>query len=155
MKLSAIKEILRTLQTVEFQLENGIPVPEHFHVTEVGQVIKSFIDCGGVIRQERIVSLQLWNADDYAHRLKPEKLLRIIALSEEKLGIEDGEVEVEYQSDTIGRYDLAFDGQRFLLKNKATACLAPGACCVADEKPKVNLSALPVNPSCSPGSGCC
>ena len=46
MKLSEIKEILPALENVEFQLENGTFVPEHFHVTEVGQIIKNFIDCG-------------------------------------------------------------------------------------------------------------
>src|SRR5690606_20862760 len=116
MKLSEIKEILPTLENVEFQLENGTFVPEHFHVTEVGQIIKSFIDCGGVIRNEKAVNFQLWNVDDYEHRLKPGKLLNIIRLSEEKLGIEDSEIEVEYQSDTIGKYDLDFNGKTFILK---------------------------------------
>src|SRR5690606_9114147 len=55
MKLSEIKEILPALENVEFQLENGTFVPEHFHVTEVGQIIKNFIDCGGVIRKEKAV----------------------------------------------------------------------------------------------------
>ncbi len=113
MKLSEIKQILTTLDNVEFQLENGTFVPEHFHVTEVGQITKNFIDCGGVIRNEKVVNFQLWNADDYEHRLKPGKLLHIIKLSEEKLAIEDAEIEVEYQSDTIGKYDLAFNGQTF------------------------------------------
>jgi hypothetical protein len=89
MKLSEIKGILPTLDNVEFQLENGTFVPEHFHVTEVGQITKNFIDCGGVIRHEKVVNFQLWNADDYEHRLKPKKLLHIIRLSEDKLGIED------------------------------------------------------------------
>ena len=40
MRLSEIKEILSTPENVEFQLENGHFVPEHFHVTEVGQIIK-------------------------------------------------------------------------------------------------------------------
>ena len=57
MKLSEIKEILPTLDNVEFQLENGTFVPEHFHVTEVGQINKRFIDCGGVIRDEKAVLL--------------------------------------------------------------------------------------------------
>lgn len=46
MKLSKIKELLPTLQNVEFQLENGAFVPEYFHVTEIGIVTKHFIDCG-------------------------------------------------------------------------------------------------------------
>ncbi|TJZ63192.1 hypothetical protein FAZ15_02550 [Sphingobacterium olei] len=157
MKLSEIKEILPALENVEFQLENGTFVPEHFHVTEVGQIIKNFIDCGGVLRKEKTVNFQLWNADDYEHRLKPEKLLNIIKLSEEKLGIEDAEIEVEYQSDTIGKYDLDFNGNTFVLKNKTTACLAQDACGIPSEKEKKSLSTLTVNQSscCAPNSGCC
>ncbi|SMC61402.1 DUF6428 family protein [Chryseobacterium sp. YR221] len=157
MKLSEIKEILSTLENVEFQLENGTFVPEHFHVTEVGQITKSFIDCGGVIRHEKTVNFQLWNADDYEHRLKPGKLLHIISLSEEKLAIEDAEIEVEYQSDTIGKYDLAFNGKNFILKNKTTACLAQDACGIPTEKQKKNLSELAASQAscCTPDSGCC
>ncbi|GEN66128.1 MULTISPECIES: DUF6428 family protein [Chryseobacterium] len=157
MKLSEIKEILSTLENVEFQLENGTFVPEHFHVTEVGQITKSFIDCGGVIRHEKTVNFQLWNADDYEHRLKPGKLLHIIRLSEEKLAIEDAEIEVEYQSDTIGKYDLAFNGKNFILKNKTTACLAQDACGIPSEKQKKNLSELAASQTscCAPDSGCC
>src|SRR5690625_6545241 len=91
MKLSQVKALLPTLEKVTFKLENGSFVPEHFHVTEVGMITKNFIDCGGVIRTEKTVNFQLWNADDFEHRLKPKKLLNIIKLSEEKLGIEDAE----------------------------------------------------------------
>lgn len=156
MKLSEIKAILPTLDNVAFQLEDGTFVPEHFHVTEVGQITKNFIDCSGVVRQEKVVNFQLWNADDYEHRLKPGKLLHIIQLSEDKLGIEDAEIEVEYQSTTIGKYDLAFNGQHFLLKNKMTACLAEDACGIPAAKPKIKMVELGVaNNTCTPGGGCC
>ena len=145
MKLSEIKEILPTLENVEFQLENGTFVPEHFHVTEVGQIIKNFIDCGGVIRSEKAVNFQLWNADDFEHRLKPNKLLNIIKLSEEKLGIEDAEIEVEYQSETIGKYDLNFNGKTFVLKSKTTACLAQDACGIPSDKQKKNYCMSELN----------
>ena len=155
MKISKIKEILPALDNVEFQLENGIFVPEHFHVTEVGQITKNFIDCGGVVRTEKVVNFQLWNANDFEHRLKPTKLLSIIKLSEEKLGIEDAEIEVEYQSETIGKYDLDFNGNHFVLKNKQTACLAQDTCGIPTEKQKKNLAALPANNAGTPGGGCC
>jgi hypothetical protein len=155
MKLSELKQILPTLDNVEFQLESGTYVPEHFHVTEVGRVTKHFIDCGGTIRNEQMVNFQLWNADDYEHRLKPTKLLNIIKLSEEKLGIEDFEIEVEYQSGTIGKYDLEFNGKNFVLKNKMTACLAQDACGIPAPKQKINLSDANANSCCTPESGCC
>ncbi|MFC0776916.1 DUF6428 family protein [Flavobacterium sp. HJSW_4] len=154
MKLSKIKELLPTLQNVEFQLENGTFVPEYFHVTEIGIVTKHFIDCGGTIRNEKAVNFQLWNADDFEHRLKPAKLLHIINLSEEKLGIEDSEIEVEYQNDTIGKYDLDFNGEVFILKNKKTACLANEACGTPQEKFKT-LPTESNNSCCTPESGCC
>ncbi len=154
MKLSAIKEILPALNNVEFQLENGTFVPEHFHVTEIGIVTKHFIDCGGTIRNEKTVSFQLWNASDFEHRLKPDKLLTIIRLSEEKLNIEDAEIEVEYQSETIGKYDLGFNGNHFVLKNKQTACLANDACGFPAEKQKIMLSELN-SACCTPDSGRC
>ena len=136
MTLEQIKEILPTLENVEFQLENGTFVPEHFHVIEVEVIQKNFIDCGGTIRNEKVVNFQLWNANDYEHRLKPGKLLNIIRLSEEKLGIENSEIEVEYQSETIGKYDLDFDGKHFILKNKTTACLAQDSCGIPATKKK-------------------
>ena len=155
MKLSEVKQILPTLENVEFQLENGTFVPEHFHVTEVGMINKNFIDCGGVIRNEKVVNFQLWNTDDLEHRLKPGKLLNIINLSEVKLGIEDHEIEVEYQSETIGKYDLEFNGKTFVLRNKMTACLAQDACGIPSEKVKRNLSELKPVSKCTPNSGCC
>ncbi len=155
MRLSEIKEILPKLENVEFQLENGSFVPEHFHVTEIGQITKNFIDCGGTIRSEKVVNFQLWNANDFEHRLKPGKLLKIIRLSEEKLGIEDAEIEVEYQSDTIGKYDLKFDGNHFILANKTTACLAQEACGIPSEKQKIKLADITEKNECAPGSGCC
>ena len=155
MKLSDIKKHLITAETVCFKLENGTPVPEHFHVTEVGVVSKQFIDCGGTIRHEKVANFQLWNANDFDHRLKPIKLLDIIRLSEEKLGMEDLEIEVEYQAQTIGKYALDFDGHDFILCSKQTACLAEDSCGIPQEKKKINLTELINQNACTPGGGCC
>ncbi|MEC4114657.1 DUF6428 family protein [Myroides pelagicus] len=147
MKLSAVKAALAGLEKVDFQFEDGTFVPEHFHVTEVGHVEKKYIDCGGVIREEKYVSFQLWNANDTEHRLKAGKLLNIIRLSERKLAIEDAEVEVEFQGEhTIGKYYLRFTGTHFVLVNTLTACLAEDACGIKPEH-------LP-QPTASEG-GCC
>jgi hypothetical protein len=155
MKLEQIKKHLSTADAVNFELQNGTMVPEHFHVTEVGVVTKIFIDCGGTIRNEKVANFQLWNANDFEHRLKPSKLLDIIKLSEEKLGMEDLEIEVEYQAETIGKYDLEFNGKNFVLVSKQTACLATDSCGIPQEKLKVNLAEVSTQNSCSPGSGCC
>ena len=89
MKLSQAKSVLKELETIGFKLPNGELVPNHFHVTEVGKITKHFIDCGGTERNEEVVNFQLWNANDYDHRLHPEKLLNIIELSEKVLKIAD------------------------------------------------------------------
>lgn len=151
MKLSQIKTILKSLNSVNFVLSDGTSVPEHFHVTEVGLVTKNFIDCGGTVRKETVVNFQLWDANDFDHRLKPQKLINIIELSEKVLGIEDLEIEVEYQTQTIGKYDLDFNGNDFVLQNKKTACLAQDQCGIpATKNEKVKETS-----SCSPGAGCC
>lgn len=155
MKLSTIKNHLNNLETVNFQLQNGTLVPAHFHVTEVGIINKKFIDCGGIVREENVANFQLWDANDFEHRLKPVKLLNIIALSEKILGMQDLEVEVEYQGDTIGKFDIDFDGTNFLLLNKTTDCLAKDKCGIPVEKLKVKIADLVLENSCKPGGGCC
>ena len=157
MKLSEIKKILNSLETIAFQLPNGELVQSHFHVTEVGKITKHFIDCGGTIRNEEVVNFQLWEANDYDHRLHPEKLIHIIELSETKLGIPDLEIEVEYQmSDTIGKFSLDFDGKNFLLTSKLTDCLAKDNCGIPTKKPKIKIGEWKIKENtCNPNTGCC
>lgn len=160
MKLSQAKLVLKDLETIGFQLPNGELVPNHFHVTEVGKITKHFIDCGGTVRHEEVVNFQLWNANDYDHRLHPEKLVNIIELSENLLGIEDLDIEVEYQGDTIQKFGLDFDGNNFLLTSKQTDCLAKNKCGLdsdrnPEEKQKVKLSDLNDEPCCSTDGNCC
>lgn len=158
MKLNEFKEIIKTAKHLSFELPNGEKVPAHYHVTEVGSITKNFIDCGGTIRKEEVVNFQLWYSDDTDHKLAPEKMLAIIELSESKLGIGNHEIEVEYQSDTIGKYGLSFNGDSFVLGTKMTDCLASDKCGIPPQvKKKVNLSDLVMqnNNSCEPGGGCC
>ena len=154
MKLSEVKQHLAQLENIAFQLPNGELVPNHFHVTEVGKITKHFIDCGGTIRMEEVVNFQLYNANDYDHRLHPEKLLKIIQLSEKVLELENKEIEVEYQGETIGKFGLDFDGKNFLLIVKQTDCLAKEECGLPSEKRNLSLSELQAN-ACDPQNGCC
>ncbi len=155
MKLSAIKTQLEGLPQVNFMLPDGSQVPAHFHVTEVGQVTKKYIDCGGTLREESKVTFQLWEDGDVDHRLAASKLLNIIGLAERLLAIPDLEVEVEYQGATIGRYGLDFNGTDFLLTATQTDCLAKDKCGIPIEKPKIRLSSIAQGPVCTPNSGCC
>ena len=155
MNLSEIKSHLKNLDTIAFELPDGSLVPNHFHVTEVGKIHKHFIDCGGTVRKEEVANFQLWNANDYDHRLHPEKLLHIIELSEKVLEMDDLEIEVEYQSETIGKFGLAFNGSNFLLTTKQTDCLAKDNCGIPDKKQKIKMADLNKTKSCTPNSGCC
>jgi hypothetical protein len=103
------------------------------------------------------VNFQLWEANDFDHRLAPKKLNDIIALSERQLGLEDAEIEVEYQSETIGKFGLEFSNGIFQLTSKQTNCLASDHCGIPPEKLKVKLSDLQSSGSncCTPGGKCC
>ena len=153
MLLSAFKQTLRELDTLKFQLPNGQFVPANFHITEVGSVTRNYMDCGGLLREENKLNLQLWVASDTDHRLKPNSVLNILQLAEKQLGYSNLELEVEYQRSTVGRYKLAFDGAVFQLINTQTACLAPDQCGISQEKPRVRVTADGL--SCNPNSGCC
>ena len=155
MILSEVKSALKQLHQIAFQLPNGTLVPNHFHVTEIGEITKKFIDCGGTLRNETVVNFQLWNANDYDHRLHPEKLLNIIELSEKVLNIKDLEIEVEYQGQTIEKFGIDFNGENFLLTTKQTDCLAKDNCGIPAEKPKLKMADLTNEPCCSPDGNCC
>jgi hypothetical protein len=103
------------------------------------------------VRKEEVANFQLWNANDYNHRLHPEKLLDIIKLSEKVLELGDLEIEVEYQGETIGKYALDFVNGNFLLTNTQTDCLAKDNCGI----PAQELSVAQAASCCSSESGCC
>ncbi len=161
MNLSALKEKLNNLDSIEFELENGTKIEPHFHITEVGLITKNFIDCGGTVREEKTINFQLWHAEDTIHRLKASKLLGIIATSEKVIDLGNHEIEVEYQNETIGKYDLKFENNKFILLSKNTNCLAQDKCGIPESqlKPRVKLADLQAAQNsgacCAPGSKCC
>jgi len=157
MKLSKFKMYLDSISQINFIQPNGNFVPRHFHITEAGLTSKHFIDCGGTERIEKTFSFQVWTANDFKHRLEPQKLKKIIAAAEQLFGNEDLDIEIESQTDTISRFGLEFDGNNFLLTTKQTNCLAKDNCGIPSDKTKVILSELPTiqTSTCTPGSGCC
>jgi len=72
--------------------------------------------------------------------------------SEKALLLDDLEIEIEYQSDTIGKYALGFEQSRFTLVATQTDCLAKDECVV----PNISKSktAAPTT-SCTSDSCCC
>lgn len=157
MKLSQFKNNLSTIEKFNIELPNGALVPAHFHITEMGLLTKKFIDCGNTIREENLVTFQVWFAADFDHRLAPSKVFKIIDASKKLVGDTDLEIEVEYQGkDTIGKYGLEFANGNFILTPKETTCLANDHCGIPAEKMKVSLKELQAQTSCcAPNSGCC
>lgn len=151
MLLSEFLFALSKIDSFRFQEPNGRFVPPHFHITEVGVINKHFIDCGGTERKERVVNFQLWSSNDIQHRLNPKKVIDIIHLSQQRIGIADGQIEVEYQGDTIGKYGVAFDGINFQLVPKHTDCLAREMC----DAPSPKAETTSEDSCCSPADGCC
>lgn len=150
MKLQAFKSQLEKLSQLKFKLENGQEIAAHFHITEVGEITRKFIDCGGTLRENSKINFQLYVADDVDHRLSPTKLLAIIRKSEGVLNLEDLEIEVEYQSGSIGKFNLETDGESFVLTNTYTDCLAKETCGITEPVAIQNQA----EPCCS-GSNCC
>ena len=155
MKLKEFKDLLKQVNELKFTLEDGNPVPRHFHITELGVIDKKFIDCGGTIRAEKKISLQLWVANDSKHRLLPSKMSKIIDIAEAKLGVGNDEIEVEYQSDTIGKFGLGFERGTFILTSTNTACLASSSCDSVPNKNQMKQNKVENIPACCQESSCC
>ena len=169
MNVSEFNEVLERNAgaNLEFVLPDGQRIPPHFHVTEVGRIDRAFIDCGGTKRATSSCMLQLWTADDIAHRLVPSKLSKIMTLAKPTLKSDDLSVEVEYGDKvagqyTIDRYDSVFGTLRFTLAGKRTDCLAKDKCGVDGcstveccESPKVAEIQAEAKTSCGCGPGCC
>lgn len=151
MNITILKQHLATISTLSFKLPNQQFIPAHFHLTELGLTTKHFVDCGGTIRNEKVVSFQIWYANDVAHRLSVEKLLGIIEKGAALYQDENLAIEVEYQTDlSISKFGLAFENGIFYLTPKFTACLAEDKCGI----PQESLPIVSEN-NCTPNSGCC
>ncbi len=135
MKLTAFKEALRHSpgHQLRFVLPDGDVIAAHFHITEVGRVDKTFIDCGGKVRRVATCSLQAWVADDVEHRLEPAQLATILDKAAPILAGEDLEMEVEYEDCQISQFpvenaSVQGDDLTFYLGTKHTDCLAKDIC---------------------------
>lgn len=157
MKLSQFKSALQLAKpesNPQFLQVNGMAIEAHYHITEIGLILKNYVDCGGVVRQERKASMQVWLANDTDHRLSCEKLLSIIEKSEQLFGLKDEELEVEFQGQTIETYCLNAQDFGFQFVVKKTTCLAPDHCGIPNESLPTDMQA-PKSSSCAPNSGCC
>ncbi len=139
MIVEKLKELLE--QNIDAQLSILLPssteyIPNHFHITEVGRVEKTFIDCGGTLRSKITCALQVWVAKDINHRLTSTKLLKILNLAD-SLNINELDIEIEYGTEIKSQFMLKdvnviprhhHKELLFVLSGVKTDCLAPDKC---------------------------
>ena len=135
MLLKELKELLAKTsdRAVRIQLADGASVPASFHVTEVGQVAKTFVDCGGKVRSTTACVIQAWLGEDVQHRLSSAKLAKILRLSERVVMVDRIPVELEYERGVVSQYpvlEAEVTDSEIVLKVglKHTACLAKDDC---------------------------
>lgn len=152
MKLAALKGMLAQHPDamIRFRLPNGQNVAAHAHVTEVAQINKRFIDCGGTLREDTLCRLQTWVAEDFEHRLTAKKLLGILNKADGTvLKGDDMEVDVEHELEFVSQFPLesvraAGDTLELELTERHTACLAPDKCLPAQKPESILFKPLPL-----------
>src|SRR6266581_4441537 len=112
-----------------FVLPNGDYVPQHAHVTEVGHVIRNFIDCGGLTGKEEKVVLQTHVGSDTDHRLRSDRFAKIPRLGNRVIPSADLDVDVEYDCCVVAQYPIAQaipddDHLNLILQRGRTQCRA-------------------------------
>ncbi len=159
MTLSELKSLLAAHPDRVFRLRlpDGDAVPVSFHITEVGRVHKTFLDCGGTLRELTTCQLQVWVGEDYDHRIETGKMAGILEKGKAVLPDDSVPVEIEYEDKVISQYtitshEITGDAVILVLAHKHTECLAPELCGL----PAINrLPALGENaPCCGPGKCC-
>lgn len=163
MTLSQFKILLQDNRDKGFRLvlPDQSAVPISFHVTEVAFVQKTFIDCGGTMRELKTCQLQAWLGPDEDHRIAAGKMADVLGRAAHFLPSDDLELEIEYETSVISQYavagaEISAEFVTLQLATKHTACLAPELCLAP--APKSSLISLEMAPSnacgCGP-SGCC
>ena len=155
MTLSELSTLLVEHREKPFRLllPGGSTVPVSFHITEVGHVVKKFIDCGGQVHRLETCQLQVWVGEDEHHRLEAGKLLGIVGkarLSVLPAHADSLPVEIEYENGLISQYGIesssVADGTVVLhLSEKHTDCLAKELC----------IAPAPGGSACCGGGKCC
>ncbi len=164
MTLRELKDLLGKHRDSTFRLglPDGSPVPVSFHVTEVGRVHKTFLDCGGTLRENVSCQLQVWVGEDYDHRIETGKMAAILEKARPYLPDESVPVEVEYEDRVISQYtitgaDVTAEAVLLNLAHKHTECLAPELCGLPARttKPSSRFAVEPLTACCAPGGKCC
>ena len=158
MRLNELKSLLTEHSDRYFRiaLPDGNAVPVSFHVTEVGCLHKTFLDCGGKLRETTTCQLQIWVGEDYDHRIETGKMASILEKAKSLLQDDSIPVEIEYEDRVISQYtieghELTDDAVILKLANKHTECLAPELCGL----PSLRLPAIGGKSPCCGPAGCC
>lgn len=137
MKVHEFKALLEANRDKLFalQLPGDKAVPQAFHITEVGFVSKTFIDCGGKVHTVQTCQLQAWIGPDVDHRIEAGKMADILTKSAAIVPHEFLELEIEYEDEVISQYPVAEavvteDAVTLYLTHKHTDCLAKDLCLV-------------------------
>jgi hypothetical protein len=112
-----------------FVLPDGDYIPAHAHVTEVGHVVRNFIDCGGLSGKEEKVVLQAHVGNDTDHRLRSDRFAKILELGNSVIPSADLDVDIEYDCCVVAQYPIAEarpDGEHLnlILRRGRTQCRA-------------------------------
>jgi hypothetical protein len=112
-----------------FVLPDGDYIPVHAHVTEVGHVVRIFIDCGGLTGKEEKVVLQTHVGNDTDHRLRSDRFAKILQLGSRVIPRADLDVDVEYDCCVVAQYPIAEatpEGEHLnlILRRNRTQCRA-------------------------------
>ncbi len=118
---------------ITLTLPDQTQAPSHFHITEVASISKAFLDCGGRQHSENSCVLQIWVADDFDHRLKAGKLVKILTKARTLFDSEDIPVEFEHESPVLTRLPIEAHIVdkgviTFTLHFKEADCLAKDLC---------------------------
>lgn len=139
------------------RLPDGDAVPLSFHVTEIGHVRKTFLDCGGTRREIQNCQLQIWVGEDYDHRIETGKMAGILEKGKAVLPDDSVPVEIEYEDRVISQYtitghEITKDAVILNLAHKHTECLAPELCGLPALFRLPAIGGKP--PCCAPGKSC-
>jgi hypothetical protein len=152
MKLHQFKTLLEANADKYFalQLPGDKAVPQAFHITEVGFVSKTFIDCGGKVHTVQTCQLQAWIGPDVDHRIEAGKMAAILDKAQAIVPNDFLDLEIEYEDEVISQYtvanaDVSESAVTLHLSHKHTDCLAKDLCIVP----------AGASGSCAPASGCC
>jgi hypothetical protein len=112
-----------------FVLPDGDYIPAHAHVTEIGHVVRNFIDCGGLTGKEEKAVLQTHVGNDTDHRLRSDRFAKILRLGNRVIPSADLNVDVEYDCCVVAQYPIAEarpdgDHLNLILRRGRTQCRA-------------------------------